>query len=77
MWVIWKTQQLRGQGPMWAVAPKPLTGYYLRLVLLQDFNRGILSETLRAGECLEDRGVYSRIILRGILKNRMGGRGLN
>ena len=62
---------------MWAVAPKPLIGYYLRLVLLQDFNMGFLSKTLRAEECLEDLVVYSRIILRGILRNRMGGRGLD
>jgi hypothetical protein len=62
---------------MWAVTPKPLIGYYLRLVLLQDLSTGFLSKTLRAGKCLEDLGVYSRIILRGILKNRMGGRGLD
>ena len=62
---------------MSAVAPKPLIGCYLRLVLLQDFNREFLSETLRAGECLQDLGVYSRIILGGILKNRMRGRGLD
>jgi len=62
---------------MLPVARKPLVGYYLRLVLLQDCNRGFLSKTLRAGECLEDLGVYSRIKPRGILRNRIAGRGLH